>query len=224
MVHISPSMLSCNLLNVGEELKKLEYSGASSIHWDVMDGRFVSNISFGSDLIREARGLLPNFTFDVHLMVQNPDRFISKFVSCGADSITVHVEACDHVHSTIDKIKSYNKLAGIAINPDTSESRLSYLLDVVDFVVVMCVVPGAGGQQFITSQLKKIEILRKILPPNVEICVDGGINPETLKLCYKAGARKFVAGGYVFKKNTDNSPVSYEKRILDLINCCNMII
>ncbi|MDR0632367.1 MAG: ribulose-phosphate 3-epimerase [Holosporaceae bacterium] len=200
---ICPSILSANPTKLGDELISVEKAGADSIHWDVMDGTFVDAITFGHHIVAAHRKL-SHLRFDVHLMVENPDRHLENFAQAGADVIIVHAEACWHLHRTLGDIKSLGKKAGVALNPATSIDDIAYCADLLDMVTVMTVNPGRAGQIFIEFQLKKIVELKKNLPPSVEICVDGGINDATIANCLQCGATSFVSGSCIFK-STDYS-------------------
>jgi ribulose-phosphate 3-epimerase len=208
-------MLSANSTKLGKELSDVEQAGASSIHWDIMDGTFVDAITFGHHVIADHRKL-SSLRFDVHLMVENPDRHIQNFACAGADVIIVHAEVCKHLHCTLSKIKSFGKKSGVALNPATSINALKYCTDILDMIVVMSVNPGSSGQSFIPSQLQKISELKKMLPSCVEICVDGGINDQTIKECFRCGANSFVSGSYIFKS------VNYSDAIHKLQRSCQL--
>ncbi|MDR1333651.1 MAG: ribulose-phosphate 3-epimerase [Holosporaceae bacterium] len=195
---IIPSMLSANASKLGDELISVHNAGADAIHWDVMDGLFVESITFGHHVISAHREL-SNLRFDVHLMVENPERHIKNFAQAGADIIIVHAEACKHLHKVLGDIKLLGKKSGVALNPATSPDGIDYCADIVDMVLVMGVNPGSCGQSFIRSQLNKISNLRKRLPPSVEICIDGGITVLNIKECIEHGAHSFVSGSHIFR-------------------------
>ncbi len=198
MVKIAPSILSADLANLGKELKALEKAGADMIHIDVMDGNFVPNLTFGAGVVKALRSYT-KLPFDVHLMVQNPDIMVPWFAEAGADIITVHAEACKHLDKTLATIKDYGLKAGVSLNPSTDEACLKYVLDKIDLVLVMSVNPGFGGQSFIESQLQKIASVKELCSSyNIEVEVDGGINPMTAAECVAAGADILVAGTAVF--------------------------
>ena len=196
---IAPSLLAADFSILKEEITNIENDGAEYLHLDVMDGNFVPNISFGPVVIKSLRAH-SNLIFDVHLMIENPDKYVADFVDAGADIICVHVESTKHLNRTIQLIKSYKKKVGVALNPSTSLDTIKYDLDNIDMVLIMTVNPGFGGQKFIPQMLQKIKELRKIAP-NIDIQVDGGINDEISKLVIEAGANVLVAGSYVFNGN-----------------------
>ncbi len=202
MVKIAPSILSADFSKLGAEIKDVEAGGAAYIHVDVMDGHFVPNITIGP-LIVEAIKPITNLPLDVHLMIENPDAYIPMFVEAGASIITVHQEACTHLHRTIQLIKSLGVKAGVVLNPGTPAIMIKDILQDVDMVLIMTVNPGFGGQSFIHSQIdkiKQIDAWRKDANLSFEIEIDGGVNPQTAKLCTDAGADVLVAGSAVFNK------------------------
>ncbi|WP_096154680.1 MULTISPECIES: ribulose-phosphate 3-epimerase [Bacillus] len=202
MIKIAPSILSANFATLGEEIKDVELGGADYIHVDVMDGHFVPNITIGP-LIVDAIKPITNLPLDVHLMIDNPDQFIPAFAKAGADIISVHVEACRHLHRTIQLIKSHGVKAGVVLNPATPVSMIKHIIHEVDLVLLMTVNPGFGGQAFIPEVLPKIKEVATLVKENglsVEIEVDGGVNEETGKLCVEAGANVLVAGSAVYNK------------------------
>ena len=197
---IAPSILSADFNRLGGEIKDVEDAGADLIHVDVMDGHFVPNITIGP-LVVEAAARIASKPVDVHLMISHPDKYIDLFAKAGADWITVHVEACIHLHRTVSRIKELGKKAGVVLNPATSLSTLDYILEEVDVVMLMSVNPGFGGQKFIPSTLAKIWQLRQQIDAmglNVDIEVDGGISPDTIAEVAEAGANVFVAGSAVY--------------------------
>lgn len=198
MVKIAPSILSADYAAFGKEIETLEKAGADLIHIDVMDGNFVPNLTFGPGLVKALRRY-SNLPFDVHLMVQNPDEMIPWFADAGADIITVHAEVCPHLDKTLQTIREYGVKAGVSLNPSTPETVLEYVLDQTDMILVMTVNPGFGGQSFLSSQIEKISRIKSMLDGrNIEIEVDGGINPMTASECVAAGADILVAGTSVF--------------------------
>ena len=201
---IAPSILSADFTKLGEELINIEKAGADWIHIDVMDGQFVPNITYGP-IIVDACSKASNLILDVHLMIETPDPIIPEFVKAGANYISVHQEACTHLHRSLQLIKSFNIKAGVALNPATPISSIEWVIDELDFILIMSVNPGFGGQKFIKSSIDKIIELSRLLKEknsNAIIQVDGGINSETIKSVSDAGAASFVAGSAIF--NTDD--------------------
>lgn len=213
MVKIAPSILSADFSKLGEEIKDVERGGADYIHVDVMDGHFVPNITIGP-LIVEAIRPVTTLPLDVHLMIEKPDQYVEAFAKAGADIITVHVEACNHLHRTIQNIKSHGVKAGVVLNPATSVEMIKPIIDDVDMVLLMTVNPGFGGQKFIHSVLPKIKEVKEIIVARglkTEIEVDGGVNEETAKLCIEAGANVLVAGSAIYNE-TDRKRAIEELR------------
>lgn len=203
MRKLSASILSADFARLAEEVKAAERAGADWIHVDVMDGHFVPNITIGPEVVRAVRRCT-SLPLDVHLMIENPDRYLEDFVEAGADWLGVHVEASVHLHRTIQRIKELGAKAIVSLNPATSLTSIEYILSEVDMVLLMTVNPGFGGQKFIPSVLPKIRALRKMidqlrLPVLVE--VDGGVNGGTIDELVEAGVDVFVAGSAVFKGN-----------------------
>lgn len=202
MVKIAPSILSADFAKLGEEIKEVE-SAVDYIHVDVMDGHFVPNITI-EPLIVDAIRPVTDLPLDVHLMIENPEHYIQAFVDAGADIITVHQEACPHLHRVVQQIKQAGVKAGVVINPATPVESIEYVLEDVDLVLVMTVNPGFGGQSFIPSGLNKIKQLFDLRSEHgysYEIEVDGGVNQETAKQCIDAGADVLVAGSAIFNKD-----------------------
>jgi len=202
MTKIAPSILSANFATLGEEIKDVEQGGADYIHVDVMDGHFVPNITIGP-LIVDAIRPITDLPLDVHLMIEKPDQYIPEFAKAGASIITVHQEACPHLHRTIQLIKDHDVKAGVVLNPATPVSLIKEILTYVDMVLLMTVNPGFGGQSFIHEVVPKIALLDQLRKENgytYEIEIDGGVNIDTAKLCTDNGADVLVAGSAVFNK------------------------
>ncbi|WP_288979579.1 ribulose-phosphate 3-epimerase [uncultured Parvimonas sp.] len=200
MLELSPSLLSADFTNLKSDLEVLDKNGVKYLHLDVMDGMFVPNISFGPMIIKQLRPLT-NMVFDVHLMIEEPDRYVQNFKDSGADILTVHYEACKHLHRTISYIKSLGMKAGVSLNPATNIDVLDYVLEDLDLVLIMSVNPGFGGQSFIPSAIDKIKNLRKKIDErnlNVIIEVDGGVKTTNVKDVIEAGADLIVSGSDVF--------------------------
>jgi ribulose-phosphate 3-epimerase len=200
MIKIAPSILSADFARLGEEVQAVARGGADYIHVDVMDGHFVPNLTIGPLVVAAVRKVT-DLPLDVHLMIENPDRYIADFANAGADIITVHQEAVPHLHRTVQLIKNLGKKAGVSINPATPAATLDVILDELDLVLVMTVNPGFGGQGFIASGLAKIAALRQEIDRRgltVELEVDGGVKTDNIGRIAAAGANVFVAGSAVF--------------------------
>ncbi len=213
---LSPSILAADFTQLGEEIRRADEAGAQYIHYDVMDGMFVPSITFGMPVLSSIRKITERI-LDVHLMIENPERYIDEFADCGADIITVHAESCRHLDRVISQIHQKGIKAGVALNPATSLSVLDYILDKVDMVLIMTVNPGFGGQKFIESSYDKIRELKKRITEKklqTDIQVDGGINAETLPGVLEAGANIIVAGSAVFKGDI-------QKNVQELLSMMN---
>ncbi|MCZ6513111.1 MAG: ribulose-phosphate 3-epimerase [Nitrospinae bacterium] len=214
MVKIAPSILAADFSRLGEEVKAVEEAGADWIHVDVMDGKFVPNITVGP-LVVEALRKVTDLPLDVHLMIENADHYVEDFVAAGADIISVHAEACPHLHRTIQRIKDSGVKAGVVLNPATTLFALDEIIEQVDMVLLMSVNPGYGGQEFIGSVLSKIELLRNTLNESgveLDVEVDGGVKPDNAATIKKAGANVLVAGSAIFGSD------DYKKSIEELRN------
>ena len=205
-IKISPSILSADFSKLGSQIQDLEKANADLIHIDVMDGHFVPNITIGPEVIDKLRKYT-NLPFDVHLMISPVHNFIKNFADAGADIITIHPEATNDLISSIKKIKTYNKKAGVSLNPETSIDKVLPVLDQIDLVLIMSVNPGFGGQKFISKTLEKVKILRKEIDTKrlkTQIEIDGGINFENSKIAIEAGVDILVSGTTIFKENGGN--------------------
>ena len=202
-IQISPSILSADFSQLGNEIKRLEEGGADMIHVDVMDGHFVPNLTIGPPVIKSLRKQT-SILFDVHLMISPVDKYSEAYSDAGADIITIHPEATDHLESSISKIKKLNKKVGVSLNPESKIDLITDYLEKIDLVLIMSVNPGFGGQKFMPEVLTKIKELKKIQEMkklNFEIEIDGGINFENFKLAIEAGANILVSGTTIFKSN-----------------------
>ncbi|GAB6088294.1 ribulose-phosphate 3-epimerase [Alkaliphilus crotonatoxidans] len=210
MIKLAPSILSANFANLLADVKKVEEAGCELLHIDVMDGHFVPNITLGPMIVESLKGktALP---FDVHLMIEKPDQYITDFIKAGADIISVHSEACIHLHRTIQLIKEQGAKACVALNPATPLSAIEYVLQDLDMVLIMTVNPGFGGQAFIEAMIPKIKALRQLISAKglqVDIQVDGGIKVNNIHLVTQAGANVIVAGSAIFNSENINATVA----------------
>src|SRR5690606_1427536 len=200
MIKIAPSILNADFANLEKEIRDVEKAGVDYLHVDVMDGNFVPNISFGPPVV-EAIWKVTSLPLDVHLMITNPDFYIPAFAAAGADIISVHVEACPHLHRTVQLIKHHGKKAGIVLNPATPLHTIQHIIEDIDLLLLMTVNPGFGAQSFIASMLPKIREARTMIEATglpIELEVDGGVNKETAKLCVDAGANVLVVGSAIY--------------------------
>lgn len=213
MNYLAPSILSADFSRLGEELALVEKNDVSMLHIDVMDGMFVPSISLGFPVIESIRkdsGMI----FDVHLMIKEPERYLERFAAAGADIITVHAEACLHLHRTIQQIRQLGKKCGVALNPATPLSALDYVLEDLDMVLLMTVNPGFGGQSFIPAMYEKIHGLRELITKknlNIDIEVDGGIKTANVGRAIEAGANVLVAGSAVFEGDIEGNIREFQK-------------
>lgn len=213
MNRLAPSILSADFSKLGEQVAQIENAGAQVIHVDVMDGHFVPNISFGAVVMKSLLGKT-KLPFDVHLMIENPDQFLEDFATDNTETITVHVEACPHLHRTIQHIKSLGIKAGVSLNPATPVSALDAIIEDIDQVLIMSVNPGFGGQKFILSTLEKIKAIKEMKEkrnPKLEISLDGGVTLENIKTITDAGVELVIAGSTVF------FAPDIEKRVKELL-------
>lgn len=211
MVYVAPSILSADFARLGEEIRDVEQGGADFIHIDVMDGHFVPNLTIGP-LVVEAVRPITELPLDVHLMIEAPDRYIPAFAKAGADILSVHVEACPHLHRTIQLIKEQGVKAGVVLNPHTPVRQIEHVLEDLDLVLLMTVNPGFGGQSFISSVLPKIRQVKEMAEQkglaDLLIEVDGGVNKNTARQCIEAGANLLVAGSAVYNEKDRKKAIS----------------
>lgn len=212
---LSPSILSADFSVLGEQIEEMDRAGAEYIHIDVMDGLFVPSISFGMPVIRSIRGRTEKI-FDVHLMIQKPERYINEFADCGADIITFHLEACDCIRETIDLIHSRGVRAGLSIKPATPVSAVLPWMDILDMVLIMSVEPGFAGQKYIPASTEKLREARRMIEESgrpVDLQVDGGIKLDNINMVYEAGANVIVAGSSVFSGNITENIKAMQARV-----------
>ncbi len=213
-VQIAPSILSADFSRLGQDISAVEAAGAELIHVDVMDGHFVPNITIGPLVVKAIRPVT-SLPLDVHLMIKDPERYVEQFVSAGADIVSVHVEACIHLHRTIQQIKALGARAGAVLNPGTHPSAVEYVLEDLDLILVMSVNPGFGGQRFISASLKKIRQIKEMCDNqgvDIPIEVDGGVNADTIGEVVQAGASICVAGSAVFGQADYSSAIKELKQ------------
>lgn len=213
---IAPSILSADFSKLGEELRAVEIAGAGWIHVDVMDGHFVPNITMGPFIVEAVRRVT-ELPIDVHLMIENPDRYISDFAKAGASLISIQVEACIHLNRTVQMIKEAGIQAGVVLNPSTPVASVRWILPYIDFVLIMSVNPGFGGQHFIPNSLDKIRDMRKLideldLPTLIQ--VDGGVNSKTIQAVASSGANVFVAGSAIFGSEDYSRTIKQLKKLI----------
>ncbi|RDU24317.1 ribulose-phosphate 3-epimerase [Anaerosacchariphilus polymeriproducens] len=219
MYILAPSVLGADFTKLGEQIKRADQAGAEYIHLDVMDGEFVPSISFGMPVIKALRGITKKI-FDVHLMIEQPERYIEEFAACGADVITVHVESCKHLDRVIHQIKETGAKVGVALNPATPIETIIHVLDLVDMILIMSVNPGFGGQSYIDYSTEKIRSLRNLLNERglkTDIQVDGGITSDNVNVVLDAGANIIVSGTGVFKGNLEENITRFH----EIFKCYN---
>jgi ribulose-phosphate 3-epimerase len=215
---IAPSILAADFTNLTQQIRMVEIGGADWIHCDIMDGHFVSNISFGPSIV-EAAHKATKLPIDVHLMIENPDKYLEDFVNAGASYVSVHVEEVDHLNRTINRIKELGAKAGVVINPATPVSSVVDVAEYIDLLLIMTVNPGFGGQKFIPNSIRRIKdavALRSEMNANFLIEIDGGVNVETAKTALEAGADVFVAGSSIFKSDNISAATVEIKKVITL--------
>jgi ribulose-phosphate 3-epimerase len=215
---IAPSILAADFTNLTQQIRMVEIGGADWIHCDIMDGHFVSNISFGPSIV-EAAHKVTKLPIDVHLMIENPDKYLEDFVNAGASYVSVHVEEVDHLNRTINRIKELGAKAGVVINPATPVSSVVDVAEYIDLLLIMTVNPGFGGQKFIPNSIRRIKdavALRSEMNANFLIEIDGGVNVETAKTALEAGADVFVAGSSIFKSDNISAATVEIKKVITI--------
>lgn len=214
MIKVAPSILSADFSKLGEEIIKIDQAGADMIHIDVMDGHFVPNLTLGAPIVKALR-TVTKLPFDVHLMINNPENLIDDFIAAGADIITIHIEAANHLHRLVQKVKSSGVKVAVSLNPATPLNTLEEILPELDMVLLMSVNPGFGGQSFIPATLNKIARLKEMIDAKklkIDIQVDGGINLETAPAVIKHGANILVAGSAVYGSNDIKGTIAQLKQ------------
>lgn len=215
---VAPSILACDFTKLGEELKAVEEAGADWVHVDVMDGHFVPNITFGPLIVQACRSVTA-LPLDVHLMIENPDNYVEEFATAGASSISVHIETCVHLNRTVQAIRKAGCRAGVVLNPTTPLDSLQWILEYADYVLILSVNPGFGGQAFIPNSLDRIRKLKQLIEKralSVLIEVDGGVNENTIRSISEAGADIFVAGSAIFGSNDYRKTVEKFRKLIEI--------
>lgn len=213
---LCPSILSADFSKLNDDIKEVEYAGADVIHCDIMDGHFVPNITFGPDIVKKVNEIT-ELPLDVHLMINSPDKYIENFCKAGADFISVHIENNYHLNRLVNYIKSFNVKAGVAINPATPINSLSEIISDIDFVLVMSVNPGFGGQKFISNSIEKVKQLKKLINEKNPCCLiemDGGIGEDNIKMLSESGVDMFVCGASIFKAKDKKSATKKLKELI----------
>jgi ribulose-phosphate 3-epimerase len=213
---LAPSILSADFTNLAQQIRMVEIGGADWIHCDIMDGHFVPNITFGPSLVKAAHKVT-KLPIDVHLMIQNPDRYLEDFITAGASYVSVHVEEVVHLNRTINRIKELGAKAGVVLNPATPVSSIYDVTEYIDLLLIMTVNPGFGGQKFIPNSIRRIKeavTLRHEVNANFLIEIDGGVNVETAKTAFEAGAEVFVAGSSIFKVDNISAATVEIKKVI----------
>ena len=213
---LAPSILSADFTNLAQQIRMVEIGGADWIHCDIMDGHFVPNITFGPSLVKAARQVT-KLPIDVHLMIENPDNYLEAFIKAGASYVSVHVEEVVHLNRTINRIKELGAKAGVVINPATPVSSVADVAEYIDMLLIMTVNPGFGGQKFIPNSVRRIKdaaTLRRELNASFLIEIDGGVNAETAKIAFDAGAEVFVAGSSIFKADNISAATVEIKKVI----------